>query len=139
MSQFVMPLTLRNKLLSHFLIFNLKFVKPSVLVKLCNNFFQRSPERTCEVFVSHFVIKTVFRKYPNFWEKLVQKFKIVSLSWNLVTRIFRMCWIQKWYYFFFALNGKYRFWKNLVKNPKCLHKLNFGTKSKSFSRILWWC
>ena len=33
------------------------------------------------------------RKYP-FWTNLVQKVKIISLSWNLVPTLIRICWIQ---------------------------------------------
>ena len=33
------------------------------------------------------------QKYA-FWVNLIQKFKIVSLSWNLLPRLFRMCKIQ---------------------------------------------
>ena len=41
-----------------------------------------------------------------FWVNLVQKIKIVSLIWNLVCRINRMCRIQWWYLLFFVLNWK---------------------------------
>ena len=34
-------------------------------------------------------------KYP-LWSNLIQKFKIVSLSWNLVPRLIRICRIQWW-------------------------------------------
>ena len=32
-------------------------------------------------------------KYP-VWDNLVQKIKIVSLRWNLIPRLIRICWIQ---------------------------------------------
>ena len=35
------------------------------------------------------------REYP-FWPNLVQKIKVVSLSWNLVLRIISICRIQWW-------------------------------------------
>ena len=37
-------------------------------------------------------------KHP-FWANLAQKIKIVSLSWNLVTRSIRICRIQWWWFF----------------------------------------
>ena len=42
-----------------------------------------------------------YRKYP-FWANLVQKIKIVSLSWNLVFRLIR---IWKFQYFFLFSRG----------------------------------
>ena len=33
------------------------------------------------------------RKYP-VWDNFVQKIKIVSLRWNLIPRLIRICWIQ---------------------------------------------
>ena len=38
-------------------------------------------------------------KHP-FWANLVEKIKIVSLSWNLVPRLVRICRIQWWSSFF---------------------------------------
>ena len=41
-------------------------------------------------------------KYP-FWGNMVQKNKIVTLSWNLVPTIIRTCRIQWWWSFFLFL------------------------------------
>ena len=38
------------------------------------------------------------QKYP-FWVNLIKKFKIVSLSWNLVSRLFQICKIWWWLIF----------------------------------------
>ena len=58
--------------------------------------------------------------YP-FWAKFVQKFKIVCLSWNLVTELIRMCWIQCWCSLFFVLSWiNYFKVRELVPLPKPL-------------------
>ena len=70
-------------------------------------------------------------KYP-FWANLVQKFKIVTLSWNLVAKLIGTCRIQWWCSFFF------RFWVEIAlmgkfgpKYQNCHFKLKFGTYSNS--------
>ena len=40
-----------------------------------------------------------------FWANFVQKVKIISLSWNLVPRLIRVCRIQWWYSLFLFLIG----------------------------------
>ena len=47
-------------------------------------------------------------KYP-FWANLVQKIKIISLSWNLVPRLIRICWSQWWCSLFLFLIGNMLF------------------------------
>ena len=42
-----------------------------------------------------FILSVFDWKYP-FWANLVQKVKIISLSWNLVPRVIRICKIQWW-------------------------------------------
>ena len=49
-----------------------------------------------------FTFYVLIWKY-SFWVNLVPKFKIASLSWNLVPRLFWMCKIQ-WWCFFFVLD-----------------------------------
>ena len=46
-----------------------------------------------------FTLSTLDRKY-HFLENLVQEIKIVSLSWNLIPRLIRICRIQRWCSFF---------------------------------------
>ena len=52
-------------------------------------------------------------KYP-FCAHLVQKIKIVSLTWSLVLRLIRICRIQWWCSLFPFSYGKYTFLANLV-------------------------
>ena len=37
---------------------------------------------------------SVFDREYAFWANLVQKIEIVSLRWNLIPRLIRICWIQ---------------------------------------------
>ena len=46
-----------------------------------------------------FTLSIFDQKYP-FWANLVQKVKIISLSWNLVPTIIQTCRIQWWYSLF---------------------------------------
>ena len=62
------------------------------------------------------------RKYP-FWANLVQKIRIVGLSWHFVPRINRICRIQ-WRCLLFLL--KYPFWANLVHKLKIISLTEFG-------------
>ena len=56
---------------------------------------------------------------------LVEKIKIVSLSWNLVHNLIRISRIQWWCSLFM-------FWANLVKKKQnCEFKLKFGAKTNS--------
>ena len=55
-----------------------------------------------------------------FWANLVQKIKIVTLSWNLVPTLIRIYRIQWWCLFFFVFDRKYLFGVNLVQKIKIL-------------------
>ena len=46
-----------------------------------------------------------------FWENLVQKIEVVSLSWNVEHRICWICRIQWWCSFFTIFEWSYRFWR----------------------------
>ena len=50
------------------------------------------------------------RKYL-FLTNLVQKIKIVNLSWNLVPRLIRLCRTQWWYLLFLFLTGNIFYWQ----------------------------
>ena len=70
------------------------------------------------------------RKQP-FWVNLIQKTRIVSLSWNLVPQLIWICRIQWWCSLF-------RFWLEIPfldklgpQNQNCQCKLKFGTQSNS--------
>ena len=58
----VIPATFCKKNLLHYVITILKFVKLSLFVTLCNNFFQKDPKRVYEVFLSNFVIETFLQR-----------------------------------------------------------------------------
>ena len=120
-----------------FEIINLTFVKPFLLVTLCEKFIQKNSKKS---FWSPLVIPCNkncfyegFRKYPDFSANLVWKFRIVSLNWNLVLKLFRTHSIWWWRSFFPNVNGKYCFWAFLVQKLK-LPKLRFGVESYSNMR-----
>ena len=54
-------------------------------------------------------------KYP-FWANLVQKIKIVSLSWNLRIRLIGICRIQWWCSLFLFTTGNTFFWLFYTRN-----------------------
>ena len=76
------------------------------------------------------VVLTLFifdQKYP-FWVNLIQKIKTVSLSWNLVHRLIRICIIQHFLHFWpevFFL-GKFG-----LKIQNCLFGVKLGTTINS--------
>ena len=55
--------------------------------------------------------------YP-FWVNLIPKLKIVSLSWNLVLRLIRICITPWWCSFFLFLTGNTFFGGNLIQKIK---------------------
>ena len=66
-----------------------------------------------------------------FWVNLVQKLRIISLSWNFVPRQIQICRIPWWYSLF-------RFWSGFTflgkfdpKNQNCQFELKFRT------RLIW--
>ena len=66
-----------------------------------------------------------------FWENLFQKIKIVSLSWNLVPTLIRICRIQ-WCCSLFPFLPKIPFLGIFgLKNQNCQFKLKFGTYNNS--------
>ena len=66
-----------------------------------------------------FTFSVFDRKYP-FWANLVQKVKIISLSWNLVPRLIRICKIQWWCSLFLFLTGNTLFGTIWSKKSKLL-------------------
>ena len=77
-------------------------------------------------------------KYP-FWANLVQKIKVISLSWNLVPTLIRICRIEWWCSLFFIFGRKYPVWDNLVQKIKIVSlRCNLIPK---LIRICWiqWC
>ena len=78
-------------------------------------------------------------KHP-FWANLVQKIKIVSLSWNLVPTLIRISRIQWWCSFFSILDRKHPFWANLVQKVKIVSlSWNLVARLIRICRIQWRC
>ena len=79
------------------------------------------------------------RKYP-FWANLVKKINIVSLIWNLVPRLIRICKIQWLCSLFFVFDWKYPFLINLVLKIKII-SLNWKLAPIFIRtcRTQWWC
>ena len=69
--------------------------------------------------------------YP-FWVKLIQKIKMVNLSWNLVPKQIWICRIQ-WHcsFFYCFIPEKPFLGKFGPKNQTCQFKLKFGTYTNS--------
>ena len=77
--------------------------------------------------------------YP-FWANLVQKIKIVSLSWNLVPKLIRKYRIQWHCSFFFVLVRKHPFWANLVQKIKLVSlSWNLVPRLIRICRTQWCC
>ena len=101
-------------------------------------------------------------KHP-FWANLVQKIKIISLSWNLVPTLIRTCRIEWWCsLFLFLIENKYfgqiwlqnsmvifpfsffgwkfSFWANLVQNVRIISwSWNLVSMLIRICRVQWWC
>ena len=79
--------------------------------------------------VDMFIFSAFGRKYP-LWANLIQKIKIISLSWNLVSTLTRICRIQWRVHFFHIFDQKYLFWgKFVTKSQNYQLKLRFGSLS----------
>ena len=59
-----------------------------------------------------------FGSKTHFWTNLVQKIKIVSLSWNLVRRLIRICRVEWWHSLFLFLTGNTLFGQIWSKKSK---------------------
>ena len=74
-----------------------------------------------------------------FWVNLVQKIKIVSLSWNLVPRPIWICRIL-WSCLLFLLHWKHPFCSNLVRKIKIFSlSWNLVPSLIWICRVQWWC
>ena len=69
-------------------------------------------------------------KHP-FWANLLQKIKIVTLSWNVVPRLIQICRIHWWCSYFPFYLGNSFLGKFGPKNQNCQFKLKFGTSTNS--------
>ena len=68
-----------------------------------------------------------------FWVNLVQKLKIISLSWNFVPRLIQICRIPWWCSLFLFSTGNTFLGKFGPKNQNCQFELKFRT------RLIWIC
>ena len=66
----------------------------------------------------------VFDQKCPFWVNLVQKVRIISLSWNLVPTLIRISRIQ-WWCSLSGFDREYTFWANLVQKIK-IFSLRWG-------------
>ena len=66
---------------------------------------------------SPWTASSVFNWKYLFWVNLVQKFKIISLSWNFVPRLIRICRIL-WWCSHFLFSTEMPFWANFVRKVK---------------------
>ena len=74
------------------------------------------------------------------FDRKFQKIKMISLSWNLVPRLIRICRTQQWRYFFSVLDWKRPFWTNLVKKIKIVSlNWNLVPRITRICRIQWHC
>ena len=77
-----------------------------------------------------FILFVLDWKY-HFWTNMVQKIKIVSLSWNLGPLLIRICRIQ-WQCFFICFRPKTPFLGKFdPNNQTCQFKLKYGTYTNS--------
>ena len=85
-----------------------------------------------------FTFSVLDRKYP-FWANLVQKFKNVSLSWNLAPKLIPICRIQ-WWWLFFCFKPENPFWSNLVQKIKIVSfSWNLVAGLIRICKIQWCC
>ena len=81
---------------------------------------------------AEFMSRSVFSHFDQilfFWVNLVQNIKTVSLSWNLVPGVIRICRIHYWCSLFQFLTGNTLLGKFGRKNENCQFKLKLGTKT----------
>ena len=70
-----------------------------------------------------------------FWLNLVQKVKIISSSWKIISRLFQICSVPWWCSLFLFLTGNTFLGKFGPKNQNCQFELKFRT---TISFIIFW-
>ena len=101
-----------------------KFLKASVeLMFTTRKANACSPWTACSVFNWKYL----------FWVNLVQKLKIISLSWNFVPRLIQICEIPRRCSLFLFSTGNNFLGKFTPKNQNCQLELKFCT------RLIWIC
>ena len=86
-----------------------------------------------------FLFSTKNTLFVQIWSK---KTRVVSLSWNLVSRIIRLCRIHWWCSLLQFLTGNIFFGDKFgPKNQNCQFKLKFYAYTTVIQvwRIRWWC
>ena len=87
-----------------------------------------------QISVMMFTFSAFYQKYP-FWVNLVQKVKIISLSWNLVSTLIRICRIQ-WCCSLFHFRTEIPFLGKFgSKSQNYQFKLKFGNYTNSNMQI----
>ena len=84
-------------------------------------------------FCSPWTACSVFNWKYHFWVSLVQKLKIISLSWNFAPRLIQICRILWWCSLFLFLTGNTCSGKFDPKDQNCQFELKFLT------RLIWIC
>ena len=107
-----------------FKMFKMRFLRSSKYSKTTVELtFTTQKANTCSPWTDCSVFEW---KYP-FWVNLIQKPKIVSLSWNLVLRLIQICKIP-WRCSFFLFSTRNTFLSKFdSKNQSCQFVLKFGT------------
>ena len=82
---------------------------------------------------SPWTVCSIFNWKYLFWVNLVQKLKIISLSWNFVPRLIQICRIPWWCSLFLFSTGNTFLGKFGPKNQNCQFELKFRT------RLIWIC
>ena len=83
-----------------------------------------------------FILSVLIWKY-SFWVNLVQKTKIVSLSWNLVLRLIRI-WRIWWCYSFFVFLTRYILFRRKLFQKQKTVETETEPKPIRICRTRWW-
>ena len=83
------------------------------------------------IFKKKYLFSVFGQKYP-LWANLIQEIKILSLNWNLVSKLIWICRIKSWSSLFLFSTGNNHFWANLVQHyQNCQLKLNLSILTNS--------
>ena len=99
-------------------------------IRLYSSNKQKIPKNSMVIFTS-----SVFNRKYSFWEKLVQKIKIVSLCWNLVSKMISIIFwdFLKFYQIFLSLQVK---WYAIITYKTSIYQLPHELPNDLRLRIL---
>ena len=97
-----------------------------------NNSKQQKKANTCSLWTAC----SVFNWKNPFWVNLVQKLKIISLSWNFVPKLIQVCRILWWCLLFLFSTGNNFSGKFGSKNQNCQFDLKFRIRLIWIRRIV---